>query len=40
MGERRGSNPQPPGPQPSALPLSYAHHIASIIIESVATLKK
>ncbi len=25
-GERRDLNPRPLGPQPSALPLSYAHH--------------
>lgn len=27
MGDRRDSNPQQPGPQPGALPLSYGHHI-------------
>ena len=26
-GDRRDSNPQQPGPQPGALPLSYDHHI-------------
>ena len=25
-GDRRDSNPQQPGPQPGALPLSYGHH--------------
>ena len=25
-GDRRDSNPQQPGPQPGALPLSYDHH--------------
>jgi hypothetical protein len=26
-GDRRDSNPQQPGPQPGALPLSYDHHL-------------
>jgi hypothetical protein len=31
VGGRWGSNPQPPDPQSGTLPLSYYHHIGSII---------
>ncbi|KKQ98802.1 MAG: hypothetical protein UT24_C0001G0083, partial [Candidatus Woesebacteria bacterium GW2011_GWB1_39_12] len=31
-GGRRGSNPQPQGPQPRALPLSYDHLVTTALI--------
>ncbi len=39
-GERRGSNPQPFGPQPNALPLSYAHQPTPILAFSQNSRKK
>ena len=32
QGDQRGSNPQPSGPQPDALPLSYGHRVPPVII--------
>jgi hypothetical protein len=32
MGDRRGSNPQPPPPQGGALPLSYDHQMCVVVI--------
>lgn len=38
MGGRWDSNPQPPGPQPGTLPLSYDHHI-NTLSQSIVTAK-
>src|SRR3989338_8789460 len=35
-GDRRGSNPQPPGPQPGTLPLSYGRHTDNAVIANFA----
>lgn len=39
-GDRRDSNPQQPGPQPGALPLSYDHHIRKSGWETTGGVKE